>query len=56
MNLDSLAGAASVRDAVSISMLKKGLDQSQNQMAQLLEALPPAPQPAHLGNSVDTLA
>jgi hypothetical protein len=55
MTLDSLAGMASIRDAVSISMLKKGLDQTSGQMAQLLQALP-APQPAHLGNSIDTLA
>lgn len=56
MNLDSLAGVAGVKDVVGITMLKKGLDQSQNQMAQLLQALPPAPQPAHLGKGVDVLA
>lgn len=55
MNLDSLAAMANVRDAASISLLKKGLDQSQTQVAQLLQALP-APQPAHLGKGIDTFA
>lgn len=53
MNIDSLARAASPTNAIGLLTFKKGLDQQANQMATLLQALPPAPQPAHLGNSVD---
>jgi hypothetical protein len=53
MNIDSLVRAASTTDAVATLTLSKGLDNVVNQTAQLLKALPPAPQPAHLGNSVD---
>jgi hypothetical protein len=56
MNIDSLVRQASPKDVVGTLMLKKGLDQSTTQMAQLLQALPAAPQPAHLGNNINTLA
>jgi hypothetical protein len=53
MNIDSLVRQTSPTDAIGTLMLKKGLDQSAGQVAQLLQALPPAPQPAHLGNGID---
>ena len=56
MTIDGLARAASTSDAVALLTFKKGLDQSAGQMAQLLQALPQAPQPAHLGNHVNVLA
>lgn len=56
MNIDSLVRMASPKDVVGTLMLKKGLDQTAAQFAQLLQALPAAPQPAHLGNGVDVLA
>jgi hypothetical protein len=43
-------------DAVGTLVLKKALDmQAQNAM-QLLEAVPPASNPANLGNSIDVKA
>lgn len=56
MTIDSLVRMTSPADAIGTLMLKKGLDQSAGQVAQLLQALPQAPQPAHLGNSVDVRA
>jgi hypothetical protein len=56
MNIDSLARLASPQDAIGTLVFKKGLDQQANQMASLLQALPPAPQPAHLGQSINLLA
>ncbi|MFP5503237.1 MAG: YjfB family protein [Candidatus Sericytochromatia bacterium] len=56
MNIDRLAGMTSTADPVATLILKKGLDQQANHMAQLLQALPPAPQPAHLGSGIDTYA
>lgn len=53
MNIERLAGLTSTADPVATLMLKKGLDQQAGQMAQLLQSLPPAPQPAHLGQGVD---
>lgn len=53
MNIDSLARAADPSSAIGMLTFKKGLDQQANQMATLIQALPPAPQPAHLGKSVD---
>lgn len=53
MNIDSLVRAASPQDVIGTLMLKKGLDQAASQTAQLLQALPPAPQPAHLGSQID---
>ena len=55
MNIDSLARMTSPQDVLGTIILKKGLDQHAGQMAQLLQALPPAPQPAHLGQSINTL-
>lgn len=43
-------------DAIAVLTLKTGLDQQQAQMARLLQALPPAPQPAHLGSQIDLRA
>lgn len=53
MNIESLARIASPQNAVGLTMLKKGMDQQQSQVAQLLQAMPQAPQPAHLGQNVD---
>ncbi|HEY9722993.1 MAG TPA: YjfB family protein [Oscillatoriaceae cyanobacterium] len=39
-----------------LSMLRRGMDMEQSQMSQLLNMLPNAPQPGHLGQSVDTHA
>ena len=41
MNIDGLVRAASTGGIIGVKMLKEGLDQSQGQMAQLLQALPP---------------
>jgi len=37
-------------------MLKKAIDSQASQVLQLLQALPEAPQPAHLGAQVDVRA
>ncbi len=56
MSLDALGTAASSGAVIPMSLLKKGIDQEKSQVATLLQALPPAPQPAHLGGSVDRYA
>ena len=56
MQINSLVGLASTADAASILVLKKGIDTQAGIAMQLLEALPPAPQPAHLGQSDNLLA
>jgi hypothetical protein len=53
VNIESLVRVASPQNQVGTLMLRKGLDQSQSMAAQLLQTMPPAPQPAHLGSSVD---
>lgn len=55
MQIQEVARAAT-GDAFAMLSLKKGLEQQQMQMARLLQALPPAPQPAHLGSHVDLQA
>jgi hypothetical protein len=55
MSIDGVS-RASTGDAFALLTLKKGMEQEQSQMAQLLQALPPAPQPAHLGGHVDVRA
>jgi hypothetical protein len=37
-------------------MLRKSLDMQASQVQQLLQAIPQAPQPAHLGSGVDVRA
>ena len=54
--LSGLTAAASTGSQIGISMLKKGMDQQSTEMAQLLQAMPPAPQPAHLGSIFDSHA
>ncbi|WP_374483015.1 putative motility protein [Zoogloea sp.] len=62
MSISALASTSQVQaqDSVSILMLRKALDQQQQNAAQMLEALPaptPAPDPtATLGRSIDTFA
>ncbi len=56
MTIDGLASQVSVNNTVSIAMLGQGLDQQASQVAQLLQGLPAAPQPAHLGRGVDVYA
>lgn len=56
MSLDALGSAASSGAAIPLSMLKKGMDQEKSQIARLLQTLPPAPQPAHLGSQIDIKA
>lgn len=55
MSVEGISRAAT-GDAFAMLTLKKSLDQQSTQMSQLLQALPPAPQPAHLGGSVDQYA
>lgn len=64
MDVSSIAAAATsmsqdkLANDVQISVLKKAMDISAQSAAQLIEALPqpPAANPPHLGNSVDTYA
>ena len=57
MTIDNLVrSAGTTQDAVSIAMLRQGLDSTAGTVAKLLEGLPSAPQPAHLGKSVDLYA
>lgn len=58
MTIDGLASAAATGGVVATAMLREGLDQAGSQAAQLLQSLPQpqAPQPAHMGSSVDMYA
>jgi hypothetical protein len=62
VNLVSGASAAlnnpATNDAVSMAVLKKAMDLQKQGAAQMLQALPtpPASNPPHLGNHVDTFA
>lgn len=47
---------AGTGDGVAVLTLKKSMDMQETQMAQLLQTLPDAPQPAHLGSCVDCYA
>jgi hypothetical protein len=53
---DALANVSSPANQISIATLKMGLDASSSTAAQLLQQMPPAPQPMHLGQSVNVLA
>lgn len=47
---------AGTGDGVAVLTLKKSMEQQETQVAQLLRALPDAPQPAHLGSGIDCYA
>lgn len=55
MNVQGL-GAASAGSALAIKSLEKAMDLQATTAAQLLQSLPPAPQPAHLGGGFDVYA
>lgn len=47
------AAEAGLGGAIQLLTQRTAMHQTASQMAQLLQTLPPAPPPAHLGNSVD---
>jgi hypothetical protein len=53
---DALANVSSPANQISIATLKMGMDAQASTAMQLLQQMPPAPQPAHLGQSVNTFA
>ena len=58
-NVSSLSTAltqAKSGDAVGTMVLKKAMDVQEQSVAQLLQAIPQAPNPPNLGNSVDVKA
>lgn len=50
------AAASDTHMKFGLSTLKRGMDMEKSQIAQLLQAMPQAPQPSHLGRSVDMRA
>jgi hypothetical protein len=56
MNIDSLASAASLENTRSLLTFKTGLDIQKAQMEQILQTMPKAPKPAHLGQNFDIYA
>lgn len=55
MNVEA-AGYAGLGGAIQLMTMKTSMDQAAGQVAQLLQALPPAPGPAHLGQNIDVSA
>ena len=51
--LGSLISATNTSQ-MGLSMLKKGMDSASTEVAQLLQSLPPAPLPPHLGSNINT--
>jgi hypothetical protein len=58
MELGSVGAAerSEVMGQLQTRMLKQAIDSQASQVQQLLQAIPEAPQPAHLGASVDVRA
>lgn len=51
--VDALANMASPQHAIGIATMKMGMDQQAGTIMQLLQQMPQAPQPAHLGQNVN---
>lgn len=55
-NLSSSVAQMKVGDAVGISVLKKAMEIESKNVLMLLQAIPSASNPPHLGNNVDVRA